>query len=206
MRQAGLRAVVTPRFRVTTDSKHALPMAENLLNQNFGASEANVKWASDITYLWTGEGWLYLAVVLDLFSRRVVGWAMQASLDRSLVLKALEAALGHRRPGPGLLHHSDRGSQYASGDFQARLAASGIVCSMSRRGNCACKSACAGTMRPWRVSLERSSRSWCTSAGSPRAMWPVRRYLNTSRLGIIGSAVIRAWAMSAPLSSSAGCY
>ncbi len=145
MRQAGLRAVVTPRFRVTTDSKHALPMAENLLNQNFGASEANVKWASDITYLWTGEGWLYLAVVLDLFSRRVVGWAMQASLDRSLVLKALEAALGHRRPGPGLLHHSDRGSQYASGDFQARLAASGILCSMSRR-------ATAGTMRRWRVS------------------------------------------------------
>ncbi len=136
MRQAGLRAVVTPRFRTTTDSKHALPVAQNLLERDFAAPAANVKWASDITYVWTGEGWLYLAVVLDLFSRRVVGWAMQASLDRSLVLKALEAALGHRRPGPGLLHHSDRGSQYASGEFQARLAASGILCSMSRRGNC----------------------------------------------------------------------
>ena len=136
MRQARLRAVVAPRFRVTTDSRHMLPVAANLLERDFGAPGANVKWASDITYLWTGEGWLYLAVVLDLFSRRVVGWCMQARLDRSLVLKALEAALGHRRPGPGLLHHSDRGSQYASGDFQARLAASGILCSMSRRGNC----------------------------------------------------------------------
>jgi putative transposase len=148
MGRAGLRAVVTPRFRVTTDSKHSLPVAANLLERDFGAPGANVKWAGAITYLWTGEGWLYwlyLAVVLDLFSRRVVGWAMQASLDRSLVLKALEATLGHRRPGPGLLHHSDRGSQYASGDFQARLAASGILCSMSRR-------ATAGTMRRWRVS------------------------------------------------------
>jgi len=136
MDQAGLRAVVAPRFRVTTDSRHTLPVAENLLGRDFGAPAADVKWASDITYLWTGEGWLYLAVVLDLFSRRVVGWCMQARLDRSLVLNALEAALGQRHPGPGFLHHSDRGSQYASAGFQARLAASGIVCSMSRRGNC----------------------------------------------------------------------
>ena len=134
MRQAG--AVVAPRFRLTTDSKHSLPVAQNLLARDFGAPGANVKWASDITYLWTPEGWLYLAVVLDLFSRRVVGWAMQARLDRSLVVEALEAALGYRRPEAGLLHHSDRGSQYASGDFQAKLEASGILCSMSRRGNC----------------------------------------------------------------------
>ena len=136
MRQAGLRAVATPRFRVTTDSKHALPVADNLLNQHFGASEANVKWAGDITYLWTGEGWLYLAVVLDLFSRRIVGWCMQTRLDRSLVVNAVQAALGQRRPGSGLLHHSDRGSQYASSDFQSLLNAQGIRCSMSRRGNC----------------------------------------------------------------------
>jgi transposase InsO family protein len=136
MGQAGLRAVVAPRFRVTTDSKHSLPVADNLLARDFSAPGVNVKWASDITYLWTGEGWLYLSVVLDLFSRRVVGWCMQARLDRSLVLNALEAAVGQRHPGPGLLHHSDRGGQYASGDFQARLAASGILCSMSRRGNC----------------------------------------------------------------------
>jgi transposase InsO family protein len=136
MRQASLRAVAAPRFRVTTDSKHALPAAENCLARDFTAPAVNRKWASDITYLWTGEGWLYLSVVLDLFSRRVVGWCMQTRLDRCLVLNALEAALGQRHPGPGLLHHSDRGSQYASGDFQARLAASGIGCSMSRRGNC----------------------------------------------------------------------
>ena len=136
MRAAGLRAVVAPRFRVTTDSKHALPMAENLLDQNFGASEANVKWAGDITYLWTREGWLYLAVVLDLFSRRIVGWSMQSRLDRSLVVNALQSALGKRRPEAGLLHHSDRGSQYASLDFQKALSTRGILCSMSRKGNC----------------------------------------------------------------------
>jgi putative transposase len=136
MRQAGLRAVVAPRFRVTTDSKHALPVADNLLDQDFGAAEANVKWAGDITYLWTSEGWLYLAVVLDLFSRRIVGWSIQSRLDRSLVLNALQAALCQRRPEAGLLHHSDRGSQYASGDFQSVLSERGISCSMSRKGNC----------------------------------------------------------------------
>jgi transposase InsO family protein len=136
MRQSGLRAVVAPHFRVTTESKHSLPVAQNLLARDFGASEANVKWASDITYLWTSEGWLYLAVVLDLFSRRVVGWSMQAGVDRSLVVNALESALCQRHPQAGLLHHSDRGSQYASSDFQARLFQQGIACSMSRRGNC----------------------------------------------------------------------
>jgi transposase InsO family protein len=136
MRQAGLRAVVAPRFRVTTHSKHALPVAQNLLGRHFGASEANVKWASDITYLWTDEGWLYLAVVLDLFSRRVVGWSMQASLSRCLVVDALKTALCQRRPAPGLVHHSDRGSQYASEAFQQALETAGIGCSMSRRGNC----------------------------------------------------------------------
>lgn len=141
MRQAGLRAVVSRRFQVTTDSKHFLPLAENLLDRDFGAPEANRKWASDITYIWTREGWLYLAVVLDLFSRRIVGWSMQASLDRSIVLKALGAALSQRGSGStgsaeGILHHSDRGSQYASADFQQALSEQGIACSMSRKGNC----------------------------------------------------------------------
>jgi len=153
MRQAGIRAVVAPHFRVTTDSKHQLPIAENLLNRDFRTPEANRKWAGDITYLWTGEGWLYLAVVLDLFSRRIVGWAMQPNLDRSLAVNAVQAALCQRHPGPGLVHHSDRGSQYASGDFQTLLGERGISCSMS-----ACKPACAakptaGTTRWWRVSL-----------------------------------------------------
>ena len=136
MCKAGLRAVVAPRFRVSTDSKHFLPVADNLLARNFSAPGPNVKWASDITYLWTGEGWLYLAVVLDLFSRRVVGWSVQARLDRALVVNALRSALCQRHSRAGLLHHSDRGSQYASGDFQAVLSRQGIACSMSRRGNC----------------------------------------------------------------------
>lgn len=136
MKQAGLRAVLTPRFRVTTDSAHALPVAQNLLARQFNSPQANVKWAGDITYLWTREGWLYLAVVLDLFSRRVVGWSMQPRLDRLLVQNALESALGQRHPQEGLLHHSDRGSQYASAAFQETLDAAGIVCSMSRKGDC----------------------------------------------------------------------
>jgi len=136
MRQAGLRAVLPRRFQRTTDSKHALPVADNLLGQDFTTSKADECWAADITYLWTGEGWLYLAVVLDLFSRRIVGWSMQASLDKELVLDALSMALCQRRPSPSLLHHSDRGSQYASTDYQTRLKEAGITCSMSRKGNC----------------------------------------------------------------------
>ena len=136
MRQAGLRAVVSRKFQVTTDSRHSLPIAENILDREFGAPEANRKWASDITYIWTREGWLYLAVVLDLFSRRIVGWSMQASLDRSIVLNALQAALCQRQAEGKILHHSDRGSQYASGEFQQMLADQDIACSMSRKGNC----------------------------------------------------------------------
>ena len=138
MREAGLRALLPRRFVVTTDSRHVLPVAENLLNRQFGAEKADERWSSDITYLWTGEGWLYLAVVLDLFSRRIVGWSMQPSLGKELVLEALSMALCQRRPAPGagLLHHSDRGSQYASGAFQQALSRAGIACSMSRRGNC----------------------------------------------------------------------
>ena len=139
MRQAGLRVVVSRKFQVTTASRHSLPIAENLLGRNFEAPEANQKWASDITSIWTREGWLYLAVVLDLFSRRIVGWSMQASLERSLVLNALEAALRQRNAGEAaerILHHSDRGCQYASADFQQALTEQGIPCSMSRKGNC----------------------------------------------------------------------
>lgn len=136
MRQTGLRGKSKRRVRRTTDSSHALPIAENTLGRAFAATEPNQKWASDITYLWTNEGWLYVAVVLDLFSRRVVGWAMSETLEVSLVLGALRMAVVTRRPLPGLLHHSDRGSQYASRDYQLALQAIGARASMSRRGNC----------------------------------------------------------------------
>lgn len=136
MRKHGISAQPVRRFVVTTDSRHDLPVAQNLLGQDFSASEADIRWSGDITYIWTGEGWLYLSVVLDLFSRKVVGWSMQPTLERSLVVSALEMALQQRQPDAGLLCHSDRGSQYASADYQAVLADAGITCSMSRRGNC----------------------------------------------------------------------
>lgn len=132
------RIAVHPRrrFVVTTDSNHSQPVAANLLDQDFGADQPNTRWVSDITYVWTREGWLYLAAVLDLHNREVVGWSMHNEMDRSLVIDALTSALRKRQPAAGLICHSDRGSQYASNDYQAALAAAGIQCSMSRRGNC----------------------------------------------------------------------
>ena len=125
------------KYRVTTDSNHKNPVAPNVLQRDFTSPAPNRRWVSDITYVWTWAGWLYLAVVLDLFSRRVVGWAMDSRLDtESLTLNALHMALRNRAPDRGLIHHSDRGTQYTSGDFQKVLDARGIVCSMSRRGDC----------------------------------------------------------------------
>jgi transposase InsO family protein len=124
------------RFMITTDSKHGLPVAENKLNQDFQANKPNEKWVTDLTYIWSKEGWLYLAVVLDLYSRKVVGWAMDDNMETGLVIKALKMALLARTPPKGLLHHSDRGSQYASKDYQQLLKDYHINCSMSRKGNC----------------------------------------------------------------------
>lgn len=137
MREEGIVGRPKPKFRKTTDSNHKLPVADNVLDRNFVADEPDRAWVADITYIWTQQGWLYLAVILDLFSRRVVGWSMAEHMRTSLVLDALRAALGSRMPSPaGLVFHSDRGSQYASGDYQKALDENGITCSMSRRGNC----------------------------------------------------------------------
>jgi len=136
MRKDGLRAKVKRRFKATTDSRHRLPVAANLVSRDFRPAAPNRLWAGDITYIWTAEGWLYLAVVLDLFSRAVVGWAMTETLSRRLVMGALRMAVARRRPGAGVIHHSDRGSQYASADFQAVLSTHGLRCSMSRKGDC----------------------------------------------------------------------
>ena len=136
MAQLGLEGRRKRRFKATTDSKHALPIAENVLDRNFEVNAPDVAWVTDITYVWTAEGWLYLAAILDLFSRRVVGFAMSEHIDRALVLEALRVAVGRRVPNVGLMHHSDRGSQYASGDYQEALDDLGVVCSMSRKGNC----------------------------------------------------------------------
>lgn len=136
MRKDGLRAKTKRKFKMTTDSRHNLPVAPNLLNREFTPKEPNQAWASDITYIWTAEGWLYLAVVMDLFSRAILGWSMSERMTRSLVIDAFIMAVKRYHPPPGLLHHSDRGSQYASADYQAVMGKYGVICSMSRKGNC----------------------------------------------------------------------
>jgi transposase InsO family protein len=136
MRQANLKPKRTWRCPQTTDSRHALPIAPNILNRQFTVAAPNRVWGSDITALWTQEGWLYIAIVVDLFSRKVVGWACAASMATCLVSQALQMAIGQRQPKAGLLHHSDRGSQYASAEYQDQLRDAKMICSMSRKGNC----------------------------------------------------------------------
>ncbi|MCX7420463.1 MAG: IS3 family transposase [Planctomycetia bacterium] len=136
MQHAGLHAIIRRKFQITTDSNHSLPVAENLLERKFSPARPNQVWVNDIMAVPTLNGWLYLVAVLDLFSRRVVGWSLGSKRTSELVITALQMALTERMPQPGLLHHSDRGSQYACHDFQNLLASHSIVCSMSRKGNC----------------------------------------------------------------------
>jgi putative transposase len=136
MRAMGLSAGRKRRFRRTTDSGHAFPIAPNLLGRDFTAAAPNHVWLADLTYIWTAQGWLYLGVVLDLFSRRVVGWAMAEHLGHDLALAALDMAIARQRPARGLVHHSDRGVQYAAHDYRRRLGEYGMLCSMSRKGDC----------------------------------------------------------------------
>ena len=137
MQAMGIRSIVNSKFRVTTtDSNHDLPVHENVLDRDFLATLPNQKWVTDITYIHTDEGFLYLAGVVDLFSRKIVGWCMKDSLHSDLCVEALEMALARRNPIKGLLHHSDRGSQYAGSQYQNKLAEFGLSCSMSRVGNC----------------------------------------------------------------------
>jgi len=132
-----LQALTKRKVRITTtDSRHNLPIAPNVLDRNFGALSPNEKWLADITYIFTAEGWLYLAAILDLYSRKIVGWAMRDHMRTELPLAALTMAIQRQRPQSGLIHHSDRGSQYASGEYQQTLASAGITPSMSRKGNC----------------------------------------------------------------------
>lgn len=136
MRRQGLQARRVRRRRTTTDSQHTQPVAPNVLNQDFHATAPNQKWVTDITYVPTAQGWLYLAAFMDLFSRRIVGWAMDATITTQLTLQALRMALLTRQPPVGLVHHSDRGSQYASQEYRQPLDRRYIQASMSRTGNC----------------------------------------------------------------------
>ena len=136
MREYGIRAKTVRRFRATTYSKHSLPVADNVVARAFDRGAPNRVWAADITYLWTDEGWLYLAIVIDCNSRKIVGWAIDKTMTSELVETALNRAIVRQQPPRGLIHHSDRGVQYASRSFQALLKKNGITPSMSRKGNC----------------------------------------------------------------------
>lgn len=136
MQANGIRSKTVKKFKATTNSRHNLPVAENLLNQGFTAERSNRKWVSDITYIWTEEGWLYLAGVMDLCGRKLVGWAMDSRMKTELVATALRQAIGRTGASSGLIVHSDRGVQYASNEYQKLLEKHGFVCSMSRKGNC----------------------------------------------------------------------
>jgi transposase InsO family protein len=136
MKKHGIRAKTKRKFRHTTDSKHNLPVAPNLLERNFSPEKPNQTWASDITYVWTKEGWLFLAVIVDLFSRQVVGWSLDKTMTKELVCSALSQAYFRRKPGTGLVFHSDRGSQYCSKEFRAQLKQYQMLQSQSRKANC----------------------------------------------------------------------
>ena len=203
MRENGLRARQPRRFKRTTDSLHAFPVAPNLIEQDFAAERPDEKWGSDLSYIWTREGWLYLAVVIDLYARRVVGWAVRDRLHKELALAALRRALVVRRPSAGLIHHSDRGSQYCSPEYQAELRKHGILISMSGKGNCydnAMVETFFKTLKSelvWRTAFQTRAEASEALARYIRARpWPV-----TSMASTIRSGATRRWTSSAPPSS-----
>ncbi len=183
MRQHGIRATASQRFRpTTTDSRHGLPVAPNLLEQRFAASAPNQVWLADITYVPTGEGWLYLAAVLDLATRKVVGWAMRDHLRSELAAAALLMAIQRQRPASGLTHHSDRGGQYASGEYQKLLTGAGMKASMSRTGNCYDNAPMESFFHTLKVELVHQQR-WTTRDEARRDLFAyVEAYYNRQRI------------------------
>lgn len=171
---------------MTTDSQHAFPVADNVLDQQFTATAPDQKWGADITYLPTAEGWLYLAGIIDLFLRKFVGWAMADTMTTELVTQALQMALHTRQPGAGLLHHSDRGSQYASHDYQALLQAHHIEVSMSRTGNCydnAVMESAWGTLKT-ELAAEDGQLGWPTrQQARSEIFWYLEGFYNRRRRG-----------------------
>ena len=183
MRQHGIRASASRRFRpVTTDSRHGLPVVPNLLEQCFEASAPNQVWLADLTYVPTGEGWLYLAAVLDLATRKIVGWAMRDHLRTELAAAALVMATQRQRPGPGLVHHSDRGSQYASGEYRKLLNKADMRASMSRAGNCYDNAPMESFFHTLKVELVHQRR-WATRDEARRDLFSyVEGYYNRQRM------------------------
>ena len=182
MKKNGWRAKAAKKFKATTNSNHQLPVAPNLLQQNFYAHQANEKWVSDITYCWTEEGWLYLAVVLDLYSRKVVGWAMSERMTKQLVIDALQMALWHRKPPSGLVLHSDRGSQYCSKEYQKILKRHGLICSMSKRGDCYDNAAMESWNHSFKVEAIHGERFVTRDAVKKHVFEYIEIYYNRKRL------------------------
>jgi putative transposase len=182
MREDGLRAKHVKKFKVTTDSKHSMPVAPNVLAGRFEWGRPNQAWVGDITYIPTDEGWLYLAVLIDLFSRRVVGWAMDKRITRGLTLRALDMAVQRRRPPQGLIHHTDRGSQYASGDYQKALKGYGMICSMSAKGRCYDNAVAESFFHTLKVELVRDQRFASREQAMSAIFKFMEVYYNTKRL------------------------
>jgi transposase InsO family protein len=182
MREKGIVGRKKRRFQRTTDSNHPSPIAPNIVQRDFEPAEPNKVWAGDVTYIATGEGWAYLAVLLDLFSRRVVGWAISATNDTALALAALERALSGRVVNAGLVHHTDRGSPYASDDYRAALAQRGIVASMSRKGDCWDNAVAESFFATLRAELVDDER-YPTRRGAERSIGEyIDGFYNTDRL------------------------
>ncbi len=183
MRKADLRSKIRRRFRVkTTDSNHCHPIAPDLLDRDFTADGPNQAWVSDITFIKTEEGWLYLAVTMDLFSRKIVGWSMAPTLHAKVVVDALKMAITHRRPEPGLIHHSDRGSQYASEAFTTVLADHGLRASMSRKGNCYDNAAMESFFHTLKTEHVRHVRYRCHAAARASLFDYIESFYNRKRL------------------------
>jgi len=182
MKERGWYARAAKKYKATTNSRHNLPVSPNLLQQKFEASKPNEKWVSDITYIWTDEGWLYLAVVMDLYSRLVVGWALSERMTSKLVIDALQMALWHRRMPYGVIVHSDRGSQYCSADYQKILFDNGLICSMSKRGDCYDNAAMESWNHSFKVEAIHGERFATRSEAKNEVFDYIDVYYNRSRL------------------------
>lgn len=182
MRDNGWRAKAARKYKATTNSKHALPVAPNLLEQNFMADKPDQKWVSDITYIWTDEGWLYLAVVLDLYSRRVVGWSIAERMTATLVCDALVMALWNRKLPTGVVVHSDRGSQYCSAAYQKLFSKHRLTCSMSKKGDCYDNAAMESWNHSFKVEAVHHERFKTRSEAKRQVFEYIEVYYNRKRL------------------------
>ena len=197
-----IRCTHKKKFRVTTDSKHSLPIAENVLDRQFAQTAPNRVWVADITYISTDEGWLFLAAVKDLYTCEIVGWAMDKQMTKKLVIDALRAAYWRKKPLPGLLHHSDRGSQYCSGTYRALQVSYKMKTSMSRKGDCWERAACPrGTMPLWKVSLAHSKPNACIISNLKPVIRQGKLCSITSRCSTTASGVMPLYKTRCPLTT-----